>query len=231
LVEKLSAAEARMRETAIASGNSSELLMLNVSDAELAPVAAALATGGTVRARSLFTALRTSAEIYRKNRLGTPDSNLARALLMKRTLGALPEPSGKAIFKFGDWHLYKGVNPLGERDLGNHLAERAEGRGLESLHILILGAKGIHAVPAKFARPFEHQPFELGKDRDYDWFKVAADRQMPEGWTLFDLRALRHHAISDLDSSWRRVINGYDFLVVIPEVSPSELIGAEAAEP
>lgn len=57
----------------------------------------------------------------------------------------------RVLLKFGDWHVYKGINPLRQRDLGNFVAELADGRNGASLHILVLGAKGTHALYAGYA--------------------------------------------------------------------------------
>jgi hypothetical protein len=62
----------------------------------------------------------------------------------------------------------------------------------------------------------------MSDDRDYGWFKTATDAQLPGGWTLFDLRPLQHARLADLDPNWRRVLDGFDLLIVIPDLAPSE---------
>ena len=125
----------------------------------------------------------------------------------------------RVLLKFGDWHLYKGLNPLHERDLGNFLAEFADGRNTTALHILVLGAKGTHALYAGYDRPLKFEPFVMDQDEDYRWIKAAVDAQRAGSWTLFDLRKLRFKHL-DMSADWERVIYGYDLLVLIPELTP-----------
>jgi len=221
----LRAEERRRAARAAAGGDPSGLLLPAATDADLAPAESALRVGGTPRARAIFAELRASRDIYALNAAGSPDANRVRGLLLKRHLAERMPPRGKLLFKFGDWHLYKGVNPLGQRDLGNFIAETAEGTGASSLHILVLGAAGVHATFGGYAKPLGRAPFTMSEDKDYRWFAAAAANPAPGGgWTLFDLRPLRHRRLKDLDPEWRRVLDGYDLLVVIPVLTPGELL-------
>jgi hypothetical protein len=224
-IEQLRAEDRRRSEDAAKSGDPSGLLMLGGDPARLTAAEAALRKGGDARARALFGALRTSQEIYALDHAGSPLANENRARLMKRNLAAALPARGKVLLKFGDWHLYKGINPLGQRDIGNFIAERADGEGGRSLHILVLAAKGTHGLFGGYARQTRAQGFTMSEDKDYRWFQLAADNRLAEGWTLFDLRDLRHRRIAGVDADWRRVIDGYDLLVVIPEASAGKLIG------
>ena len=226
------AAALRLREEerhraaeAARTGDPSGLLLISVTDAELAPLDRALAHGGTLKAQAILAELRASRDIYALNAAGSPDANRVRGLMLKRHLVQHMPARGKLLFKFGDWHLYKGVNPLRQRDLGNFIAESAEGAGDASLHILVLGAKGVHATFAGYARPLGRAPFTMSDDKDYRWLAAAIASQAGGGaWTLFDLRPLRRRRLAALDPDWRRVLDGYDLLVLIPELSPSEVL-------
>lgn len=129
----------------------------------------------------------------------------------------------RVLLKFGDWHLYKGFNPLNQRDLGNYVAELADGEGSVSLHICILGAKGVHRLFAGYDRPTKVENFVMDEDRDYRWLKPAIDNQLTNAWTLFDLRKLRFEAL-EADPDMERLIYGYDLLIIIPELTPADLI-------
>jgi hypothetical protein len=135
------------------------------------------------------------------------------------------------LFKFGDVHAAKGVNALDQRDLGNFVAERAEGEGATSLHIAVYGAKGVHALYAGVGRQVRTEPFVLTDDADYAWLKDALALRDKAGagsqWMLMDLRTLRARPPADLPPAWRRQIYEYDMLVVAPELTPSSLIGAK----
>ncbi|TMJ14008.1 MAG: hypothetical protein E6G94_10520 [Alphaproteobacteria bacterium] len=218
-VERLRAVEKKYAADATKSGNPGDLLVIRGKPADFAEAEAALAKGGTLAARAMLDQLRKSGEIYR---MGGNQGNVVRASLLKHNLKAGLPATGKVLLKFGDWHAYRGYNPLGNRDLGNYVAELADGEGTSSLHIMILGAKRTHALYAGYKRPFTHKPFTMVEDPSYGWFKTAADSQLPGGWTLFDLRPLQHARLTDIDPNWRKVLDGFDLLIVIPELTPSE---------
>lgn len=205
-----------------ASGDASQLFLLSDDAKRLDTLVPLMKAGADARAMQAIEELRESAAIYALNNARDPTANTRRATLLKRHLAAAAPPTGKILFKFGDWHIYKGINPLGNRDLGNFIAERADGEGTASLHILVLGAKGVHAAFAGYARAPIRRPFVMTDDHDYAWMKAAVDDQVDGAWTLFDLRALRFRRIADLDKDWERVIKGYDLLVVIPELTATD---------
>jgi hypothetical protein len=214
--------EAETRKT----GDPSKLFMLAVPAEEIAKATAAIEKDGTPATRAAFHELTESREIYLANAVGSNLSNSRRARLMKQNFvagydaaaGSAKPP--RVLLKFGDWHLYKGINPLHERDLGNFVAEFAEGRNQTSLHIMVLGATGTHALFAGYGVPLKHEPFVMDQDDDYKWIKPAMDARKPGAWTLYDLRMLRFKHL-DLGSDWERLIYGYDLLVIIPELTPA----------
>ena len=128
------------------------------------------------------------------------------------------------LLKFGDFHMYKGIGPRQLRDLGNTVAELADGEGRPSLHILLLGAKGVHATFAGFGRPLGNQPFVMTDDPEYKFLEPALSAMTPGSWTVFDLRPMRLRRIAGANVDWERVINGYDLLVLAPEFTPSALV-------
>jgi len=217
-------AAARAKET----GDPSKLFLFTASDSELNQAAAALQRDGNSLAKRLFRELTESREIYLKNSQGSPDSNTQRARLMKENfVGDLEAAEGgsqgqRVLAKFGDWHLYKGFNPLQQRDLGNYIAELADGQGATSLHICILGAKGTHRLFAGYERPNRLEKFVMDEDPDYRWLKPAINNQLPNAWTLFDLRRLRFQSFKDLDPDMQRLIYGYDLLIIVPELTPAD---------
>jgi hypothetical protein len=212
------------------TGDPSKTFLLAASDAQLSEGAAALKREGNAAANELFHELVESHEIYLKNMQGLPESNSQRARLFKqhfrRDFHAVASDSQRqrVLFKFGDWHVYKGFNPLHERDLGNYIAEMADGQGASSLHICILGAKGTHALYDGYQRPMKLEPFVMAEDDDYHWLKPAVDNQVPNAWTLYDLRKLRFQKLGAVDPDMQRVIYGYDLLVVVPEFTPAHSI-------
>ncbi len=223
----LSADERTTAARARGTGDPSDLLLDSISDARIAEVRRVLALGASSEARQMFDALAESHDIYAKNWVGAWDSNLVRSNLMKRLFVAQAPRTGRVLLKFGDFHLYKGVGPLGLRDLGNYVAELADGEGRPSLHILMLGAQGVRATFGGYGRPYGREPFKMVDDPDYRWLRPVVDSLLPGGWTVFDLRPFRQTRIADLDTDWRRTINGYDLLVVVPELTPSATVGSQ----
>ncbi len=222
---QLQAMEHADEQEARKTGDPSKLFMFAVPAAELDKAGAAIAKDGTAATRAAFHELTESREIYLGQGDKPSESNAQRARLMKKNfLDGFREASAhdnhpRVLLKFGDWHLYKGFNPLHQRDLGNFVAEFAEGNET-SLHIMVLGAKGTHAQFAGYEQPLKMEPFVMDQDDDYRWIKPAMDGQKAGSWTLYDLRKLRFKRL-ELGAEWDRAIYGYDFLVVIPELTPA----------
>jgi hypothetical protein len=211
---------------AAALGDPADLLLIGGSDREFSEAEAALRSGGSARARAIFADLLRSRRIYRTS---GNDSNELRADLLKANLAAQIPANGKILLKMGDWHLYRGYNPLNNRDVGNWVAEKADIEGEPSLHILVLGLAGVHALYDGYGKPWRHAPFTFRDDPDYRWLEAAQDARegMPQkDWALFDLRPLRHQQIAGIDVAWRRVLDGYDLLIVIPQLTPSDMVQA-----
>ncbi len=222
--------EEEQRDAAAAQATDpSKLFLMAAPMEELDSAAALLAREGNAKANADFRELRTSAEIYRLNQQGSPESNNERARLMKQNFagdmrGAAITSSGKVLLKFGEWHLYKGFNPLQQRDLGDYVAELADGEGSTSLHICVLGAKGTHFTYGGYKKPAKTAPFVMDEDPDYKWMTPAIKNQVENGWTLYDLRKLRFQGLGSIDPDFQRLIYGYDFLVIIPELTPATMI-------
>ncbi len=224
-IGKLRAEAQRDAEDAARTGDPQSLFMLRAPPAALAAGTQALQAGGTERARALFRALVKSHDIYATAH--TPESNRARGVLLRQTLlqdlGTLPDHGTppRLLLKFGDNHMFKGFNPIHQRDLGNFVAELADGQGVRSLHIEIVGVSGVHRLYGGYTRPTKLEPF-AAKDPDQAWLQPATDQRFADGWTLFDLRAVRFQKLGEVGEDWRRMLDGYDFLLVIPVLSPAE---------
>jgi hypothetical protein len=229
-LERLKREEQEDAARAKESGDASKLFMFMVSDSELQNVAAQLKSNGNSTANRLFGELMESHEIYLKNIEGSPESNNQRARLLKQNLRNDLESAGgdplhrKVLVKFGEWHLYKGLNPLRQRDLGNYIAEMADGEGSHALHICVLGAAGTHRLYGGYAQPGKDEKFVMDQMEGYQWLKPAIDSQVSEGWTLYDLRKLRFSKLGSVDAGMERLIYGYDLLIIVPELTPADYI-------
>jgi hypothetical protein len=218
------------------SGDPGKLFLLASTDAETKPLEDAVAVDGNTATKTLLGEFTVSRMIYRLNAQGSPDSNRLRAELIKQhfladySAAKAQSPHMHVLLKFGDDHLGKGFNILHQRDMGNFIAELADGEGARSLHILVLGARGTHAVFTGYAKPLGHEPFVLADDPEYKWLAPAIADQLPQRadgtgttLTLFDLRKLRFRGI-DLPRDWERIVYSYDLFVLIPELSPASPI-------
>jgi len=216
-VAVLQAAERAGAEKAKVSGDPSSLLMLSADPSALKSARLAIAEGGDARARMLFGRLEESVMIYRLNSAGDAEANARRARLLKRSMKSARPKTGRVLVKMGSLHLYKGTNPLGQRDLGNWITEDADGaRQPASLHIMVVTGKGQRAAFGGYARPLQAETYTTVNDRGSAWLAPALAAQVPGDWTVFDLRQLRVAKITDVSADWRRLIDGYDLLVVIP---------------
>jgi hypothetical protein len=107
------------------------------------------------------------------------------------------------------------------------VAETAEGRGQQGLHILILAGGGdqlAFAGPGKPMQPSAITP--NSKDSDLaDFLPFINEAAKHDTWSLFDLRPMRPLLRRmKPDPEIERIILGYDFLVIVPKAHPSHEI-------
>ena len=235
-VETLLKETSEARAAAAKSGNPGDLFMMTAKQEELDEVRDLLKKQGKPEAQKLFEALLLSREIYQKNMSGDYyQSNRQRALVMKKNFSepfaATSESNGvlpKVFFKFGAYHMFRGINPLHSSDLGNLIGEAAEANQFKSVHILIAGVKGEQLHFAGIGKPAEAAPLDLAGDKDspFLFFKPLFDALVENSWTLYDLRALRDgfSKYGKVDPELERVIFGYDFVVFIPDPKASHVI-------
>lgn len=189
---------------------------------------------GSAKARAPFDALLESRKIYLKNFQSGFDSNRERTLLMKHNFAedfaqakAAEGNPPKILMKFGSNHMQKGFNLIRNNDVGNFVAELADGLGLQSLHIFVLAVKGSQLAYGGVGLPYKPAEFDYSaKDSPYLFLKPAFENLEPSGWTLFDLRPLRgtFGSLGQVDPDIEKIIFGYDLLVLIPLATPSSQI-------
>ncbi len=234
-IEALAEQERTAMQAALASGSPMDLFLFKVTDATLDEAAAAIDQDGGDRAKALFAALRETRAIYQASQSGRGDPNGRRARLMKRTLAAhfAEAPQARVLMKFGAYHLYRGFNPLGQRDVGNFVAEHADGVGVRSLNLIVVGARGVEAGYDGVGRQVKVHDFDVMTDEESDWRKdvmlARPSGTAPGDWFLVDLRRLRSADLEALTPEWRELIRGYDLAVVAPELSASTLLGVHDA--
>ena len=240
--EAKAAVEAILKETdaarasAVKSGSPGDLFMMAAKQEELDHVRDLLKKQGKADAQKLFDAFLVSREIYQQNMTGDYyKSNRQRALLMKKNFSepfaASSESNGvlpKVFFKFGAYHMFRGINPLHSSELGSLISEAAEANQFKSVHLLIAGVKGEQLHFVGIGKPAEAAPLDLAGDKDspFLFFQPLFDSMIENSWTLFDLRALRDgfSKYGKMDPELERVIFGYDFVIFIPDPKASHAI-------
>ena len=183
-----------------------------------------LKSDGSAKAQALAQSLYDTYNIYvdccneHANR-----SNRNRAVLMKQTYLAYqrshPDSNRRILFKFGEEHAYRGINPVNNNDIGNFITEEADGRGTTDVHVLALGISGTQTVFAGIGKHWAEPTYSLMDDDHtrFHFLKPFIDIANPTGYTVYDLRPFRSHfaqmGIADL--GYFRLVYGYDFLVLI----------------
>jgi len=157
-------------------------------------------------------------------------SNETRDLLMKRNLVGMHGvgPPCKIFFKAGENHGFRGLGPLRTRELGNFLAESADGYANGGVHILILGGKGEALSFQAVGKPMKSTPVDaLSSDFALHSLKPFVETALQyEPWSLFDLRQLRSLLeTKSADPELQRLVYGFDLLVILPHPTASHELG------
>jgi hypothetical protein len=218
---------------ALQSGKIEDLFMLSADDQDLARGAAVLARDGSPEARSLFASLIESHEI---NRISPADYDNARRrerLMKTRLAGAYARAAKTAatpprvLLKFGAYHIYRGLNPVGGRGVGNYVAEFAEGQGAQSLHIRLLPVKRSQPIHPRMGQPAQLRPFNIEDDPRAQYLRPMLSNRLPSEWTMFDLRPLRRDfnaLLGTTNPDLSTLVFGLDILLIVPEGTPSAKI-------
>jgi hypothetical protein len=227
--------EAHASEEAARSGSMAKLYLMSATEKQIGAAQSAIEADGKPLTRELMAQLVESRSLYVEHVKDFRGANGRRATLLKKNFlkdykapKVRPPPALRVLIKAGDTHLYRGFNELHELNLGNFTSEFADGAGMHSLHILVLGAGGTHATYSQYAQPFARSSFVMKEEDGYKWLAPAIAGRTevnPDGpWTLYDLRRLRFGRVTNPDSDWSRVMYGYDLLVLIPNITPATLL-------
>ncbi|MES2651875.1 MAG: hypothetical protein V4663_09045 [Bacteroidota bacterium] len=168
----------------------------------------------------IINALKLTAKIYKSG-----DHHL-RIQLMKNQLMEVYNDwhNKKNLFKFGANHVLKGQSLLEIYDIGNLVNNISDSQYKESLHLMVIGKSGLQASPFK-GFPSEKIDENTGMLKSLKPFFQLVDGKT---WKCFDLspikKAVDNGKVKITDTTLLRVINGFDLLVVIPEVTASEFV-------
>lgn len=126
---------------------------------------------------------------------------------------ALGDALPKALFKFGDEHMYHGLNPIQAFPLGNFAHEFAIANGHDAYSMAVL--------PLGSYSKWSDIP---------DWLLPLLPPASPAHPVLIDLKALRPYQklfrakVPEKEQWQMRVfINGYDAIVVLPDSRKADM--------
>jgi hypothetical protein len=219
-------------------GNFNQLFLTASTDAEIQALQSAIDADGNASTRDLLHEFTLSRTIYRLYPESFAEFNLVRSQLLTQHFLAdyLPfkqhTPYPRILFKFGYNHTGKHFDPLQQLNLGDFIAEFAAAEQAQSLHLLVLGTRGMRYDSAglRYGKPLGQQPFVMSDDPDHNGLDLAVSNLIPADpttpgtqLTLFDLRQLRDRGI-DLPPQWQHAIDSYDLLILIPQLSVASLI-------
>lgn len=189
--------------------------------------------GESREATSILKDLEASWQIYNgvnganySTRIGGMKSKLLNYYLHQASNGLKNE---KVLYKFGAYHVGKAESYLGEYDVGNLVFNLAHAEGESSYHLMVVGKKGEQNtfLPTEGMKSV---PFNM-EDKKSDLHSLLPFAELTDEnkWAYFDLRpirrAYRKGELEITDSFLKAVITGYDGLIIIPEVTPSGIIG------
>lgn len=147
-------------------------------------------------------------------------ANLHRYWRAEKAAGRAP----KALFKFGGFHVARGLNTFGNPDVGNAALEIAMAEGRSSFHVLVGGALE-NQLRAQFnpVKQVYAPKAESGWWGDMTpYLKAVA---YPDAWTVVDMRPLRrvlHGLNGDFAGLPVDTIRQMDAIVFIPDATPQE---------
>lgn len=201
-------------------GNFQAALMLQMKDEDFQKLYDAFGTDPASEAYQMIAGIRKGQEIYQYWFQGKGyDNNYVRSQLMKKNFTdyyqAAYQRDGKepqVVFKFGAYHMYRGLTPTRIYDIGNTVSEWANVNGKQSLHIYFQGIKGV-------ANSFlgGNRDFDNTDDIDPSILAALGDRTSGEGWTLIDFRPLRKIRLKNLDPEFKTLMFAFDMMVLVPE--------------
>jgi hypothetical protein len=241
-IQQLLEEDKAAREAAEKSGNSGDMFLMAAKQEELDRVRDLLRRDGPAEAQSLFESLLASRDIYGKFMSGAGyESNRERAMLMKKLFRAdyidsqlRDAAPAKVLFKFGAYHMGRGLNDLHSSEVGDYVSELAEGRGQKSVHIMIFGVKGTQSAFAGIGKPYAQVPLDLAGDlhSPLRYAKPLYENMLDKTWTLFNTRSLRDkfNSYSGVDPGLERMIFAYDYIILMPDPAASHPLVASGSK-
>ncbi|MFM2359983.1 MAG: hypothetical protein RLY16_1976 [Bacteroidota bacterium] len=170
--------------------------------------------------RNFIADLRRTQQIYQQQ-----NHHLRIQQMKNNLMQTYPKEVGsKSLYKFGAIHLPKGESLMKIYDIGNLIDNLADSKYQKSLHIMVIGKSGFQASP------FKGYPAQTVDENSNDLHALKPLLRAVEGrdWHCFDIGALRDAVVANKivinEAELTRVINGYDFVIVVPEVTAARFL-------
>jgi hypothetical protein len=226
-----STAEARALAATLAGQAKGNLEFLGKVDlAELQKLRELLVDAADRNLAQLMDDIILSARIYQPfvtgEGLSVYAANLERESLMKRTFLARYREAEKregtpphVLFKFGAFHMMRGLSGTHVPSLGNFVADFAQSEGASTFHLLVLCGPGTRA--GDFMGNEAACDFDLAKDLPD--LVAQVDAKSP---TMFDLRSWKDkpRRWAHLSEDMRAAIWAYDAILFVPNGKPAAFL-------
>lgn len=207
-----------------------EALLLNLPESDIQALRAAVAPKAGSEAAQLIDGLQQTVQIYRGQNTDPYMSNNQRAQLMKaqfmrhyREAQRSGSKTPRALFRFGGYHMTRGLTPTGLFDIGNFAAELAVANDSESVHVLVITTGGTVNKWMPFVEdPAQKQATYYAREElESLGGQPFLDHAFVQGWTVFDVAPLRKVRKARLSggTAFERTVFGYDYVVVIARAS------------
>ena len=131
----------------------------------------------------------------------------------------------KNLFKYGAIHMSRSESLKGGYDIGNFVSNISDANFQSSLHILITGKGGFQGAPFK---GMDAQKVDPLNDNDLKHLSHFFNSVKEDKWHLFNtaqiLEEVKANKIKIKDKVLLNTLLGFDYLIIIPEVSAAKLI-------
>ena len=162
--------------------------------------------------------LQLTAKIYKEQ-----NHHLRIQLMKNNLMKVYPEwHSKKNLFKYGAIHVSKGESFFKIYDIGNLVNNIADGEFKNSMHIMIVGKSGMQGSPFK-----DFPPKAIDENSaNLKFLRPIFAAVTSDDWYCFDMRQLKdakeQGKVDVKDIALSRVINGYDYVIIIPKVTAAK---------
>ncbi|MEO0572337.1 MAG: hypothetical protein AAF039_11580, partial [Bacteroidota bacterium] len=135
---------------------------------------------------------------------------------------------GKVLYKFGAYHISRGLSIVGGYDIGNFVSNIADAEETSSYHLMVIGKEG-EMNSFLLAEGMKSNPFDIAnKASQLNALLPLAHLIKEREWVFFDLKPMRKllgKGDLKIESAFlKKTIAGYDGLVILPKVTPSTIM-------